>query len=381
MTHPLIRLSRSTVGAEEIEALTRVIEDGYLGMSKEVQAFEDELAQFIGNNRHVVCVNTGTSALHLAVQACGIGPGDEVLVPTLTYLASFHAVSATGAKPIACDVNPVTGFLDVEDAQKRTTSRTKAIMPVHYASNFDGLSAVYDLAKNNNLRVIEDAAHSFGAKLPDGNHIGSDGDIVCFSFDSIKNITCGEGGAVITNDVHVANHIRDARLLAVEKDTEKRFSGQRSWDFDCTHQGWRYHMSDIMASIGRTQLKKVDSFVYKRQQLARQYVRFFNDHAVIQTFPFDYTTLAPHIFPIFLKQGSRDDLRAFLAQHNIQTGLHYKLNHTLSFFKTPYPLPQAEKLFSGLLTLPLHPGLTEIDVQRVCDMIQVFSNNLSFKDT
>lgn len=381
MTHPLIRLSRSTVGAEEIEALTRVIEDGYLGMSKEVQAFEDELAQFIGNNRHVVCVNTGTSALHLAVQACGIGPGDEVLVPTLTYLASFHAVSATGAKPIACDVNPLTGFLDVEDAKKRITSRTKAIMPVHYASNFDGLSAVYDLAKNNNLRVIEDAAHSFGAKLPDGNHIGSDGDIVCFSFDSIKNITCGEGGAVITNDPHVANHIRDARLLAVEKDTEKRFSGQRSWDFDCTHQGWRYHMSDIMASIGRAQLKKVDSFVYKRQQLARQYVHFFNDHPVVQTFPFDYTTLAPHIFPIFLRQGSRDDLRAFLAQHNIQTGLHYKLNHTLSFFKTPYDLPQAEKLFSGLLTLPLHPGLTEIDVQRVCDMIQVFSNNLSFKDT
>lgn len=381
MTHPLIRLSRSTVGAEEIEALTRVIEDGYLGMSKEVQAFEDELAQFIGNNRHVVCVNTGTSALHLAVQACGIGPGDEVLVPTLTYLASFHAVSATGAKPIACDVNPLTGFLDVEDAKKRITSRTKAIMPVHYASNFDGLSAVYDLAKNNSLRVIEDAAHSFGAKLPDGNHIGSDGDIVCFSFDSIKNITCGEGGAVITNDVHVANHIRDARLLAVEKDTEKRFSGQRSWDFDCTHQGWRYHMSDIMASIGRAQLKKVDSFVYKRQQLARQYVQFFNDHPIVQTFPFDYTTLAPHIFPIFLRQGSRDDLRAFLAQHNIQTGLHYKLNHTLSFFKTPYDLPQAEKLFSGLLTLPLHPGLTEIDVQRVCDMIQVFSNNLSFKDT
>ncbi len=369
---PLIRLSKATVGPEEAQALARVIEDGYLGMSKEVQAFEAELGQFIAPDRQVVCVNTGTSALHLALQACGVGQGHEVLVPTLTYLASFHAVSATGAKPIACDVNPCTGFLDVNDAKQRMTNRTKAIMPVHYASNREGIEAVYDLARAHNLRVIEDAAHSFGGCDSAKQKVGTLGDVVCFSFDSIKNITCGEGGAVVTSDEAVANHIRDARLLAVEKDTEKRFSGQRSWDFDSTHQGWRYHMSDIMAAIGRTQLQKVHAFVNARQQLAQQYQRFFKNHPVVQTFPFDYTTIAPHIFPIFLKHGNRDDLRAFLLDQNIQTGLHYKLNHTLSFFKTPYALPRAEKLFSGLLTLPLHPTLTEQHVQRVCETLETW---------
>lgn len=373
---PLIRLSKATVGVDEAEALVRVIEDGYLGMSKEVQAFEMELAHFIGRDRQVVCVNTGTSALHLALQACGVGQGHEVLVPTLTYLASFHAISATGAKPVACDVNPHTGFLDVDDAKKRITSQTKAIMPVHYASSCEGIEAIYNLAKTYNLRVIEDAAHSFGGDTPKGGKTGALGDVVCFSFDSIKNITCGEGGAVVTSDEAVANHIRDARLLAVEKDTEKRFSGQRSWDFDSTHQGWRYHMSDIMAAIGRTQLKKVNRFVDARQQLAQQYQEFFKNHSVVRAFPFDYTSIAPHIFPIFLKQGSRDDLRAFLLDQNIQTGLHYKLNHTLSFFKTSYALPQAEKLFSGLLTLPLHPTLTTHDVQRVCQAIKIWCEQL-----
>jgi dTDP-4-amino-4,6-dideoxygalactose transaminase len=373
---PLIRLSKATVGAEEVQALTRVIEDGYLGMAKEVQALEVELQEFIGSKPHVVCVNTGTSALHLALQACGIGPGDEVLVPTLTYLASFQAVSATGAKPVACDVDSETGFLDGEDAKKRITPRTKAIMPVHYASNLYGLDSIYDLSKSQGLRVIEDAAHSFGGRHGTGERVGSRGDVVCFSFDSIKNITCGEGGAVITQDIAVANHVRDARLLGVEKDTEKRFSGQRSWDFDTTHQGWRYHMSDVMAAIGRCQLKKVDGFVEKRQQLAQQYQDFFQNDSCVRTFPFDYTTIAPHIFPIFLKYGCRDNLRAFLLQHNIQTGLHYKLNHTLSLFKTSYALPKAESLFAGLLTLPLHPTLSSADVARVCETICLWKKSL-----
>ena len=177
----MIRLSQSCLG-RKIGAVTRVLQDGYLGMGQEVRFFEEELQNYISNEVEVVCVNTGTSALQLAVQACGIGAGDEIIVPSLTYVASFQAVSATGATPIACDIDPETGCLDVESAQKYVTSRTKAIMPVSYAGAFGDLEGVYDMARQRGLRVIEDAAHSFGGRYK-GKPVGAQGDIICFSFD------------------------------------------------------------------------------------------------------------------------------------------------------------------------------------------------------
>jgi dTDP-4-amino-4,6-dideoxygalactose transaminase len=367
-TSDLIRLSRAQVGPDELKALARVIEVGYLGMSVEVQAFEKELTDYIGSNRQVVCVNTGTSALHLATQACGIAHGDEVLIPTITYVASFQAVSATGATPIACEVNSSTGFIDVEDAEKRITPRTKAIMPVHYASGFSDLDKVYQLAEKHNLRVIEDAAHSFGGFYK-SQRVGALGDIVCFSFDGIKNITCGEGGAVVTSDLKIADRVRDARLLGVERDTEKRFSGQRSWDFDVTEQGWRYHMSDLMASIGRSQLKHLPEFSVRRQKIAKHYQQFLKTYPNLQCLEMDYDTVVPHIFLVLVKQGERDNLRSYLEKKNIQTGIHYKPNHLLTLYKTPYALPKAERMFEEILTLPLHSLLTDSDVERVCGAI------------
>lgn len=367
-TSDLVRLSRGDVGALELEALARVIEAGYLGMSVEVQAFEKELTHYIGDNRQVVCVNTGTSALHLAVQACGIGIGDEVLVPSLTFVASFQAVSATGAKPIACEIDPVTCFLDVNDAEKRITLHTKAIMPVHYASNFEGTQKVYELAKKYNLRVIEDAAHSFGGTF-NGKRIGAIGDILCFSFDGIKNITCGEGGAVVTSDQVVAEKVRDARLLGVEKDTEKRFAGKRSWDFDVTEQGWRYHMNDIMAALGRTQLKRFPEFAKKRQAIAKRYQQFFAQYPEIRTLKIDYDNVVPHLFPILVEKGCRDELRDILEENNIQNGTHYKPNHLLTKYKTEYDLPYAEDFYNKVITLPLHTLLTDEHFEKVCSVI------------
>ena len=251
----MIRLSKSCVGEEEKIALARVIDEGFLGMGKEVQSFEREIAEFIGTELNVICVNTGTAALHLALACLGIGAGDEVLVPSITYVASFQAIAATGARPIACDVTMDKVFIDLEDAEKRITDRTKAIMPVHYGSNSIGIEAVYEFAKRYKLRVVEDAAHSFGC-YRNGKKVGASGDIICFSFDGIKNITSGEGGAVVTADNILARRIMDARLLGVEKDTEMRFEGKRSWSFDVRHIGYRYHMSNLMAAIGREQLKK-----------------------------------------------------------------------------------------------------------------------------
>lgn len=368
---PLVRLSRSSVNDADVEAVSVALRKAFLGMGAEVDAFEKELVQYIGGNRHVMCVNTGTMALQLALQACGVGLGDEVLVPSLTFVASFQAVTATGATPVACDVLRESGCLDPEDAARRITARTKAIMPVHYASGPAPLEKIYALAKAKKLRVIEDAAHAFGCRF-NGTRVGAAGDVLCFSFDGIKNITSAEGGAVVTSDVSVAEKVRDARLLGVEKDTEKRFSGQRSWEFDVQAQGWRGHMSNLNAALGRSQLRRLDTeFGPRRAQLGKRYVELLAGVPGLRHLNLDYGPIVPHIFPVFIAEGKRDVLREALKAENIESGIHYKPNHLLTFFGGgKISLPMAEELYAQMLTLPLHYELTDAEQDRVVEVIR-----------
>ncbi len=373
-----IRLSKSVLGNEEIKAITNVIKkDGYLGMGNEVCLFEKEIANYLDvPQENVVCVNSGTAALHLAVQAIS-KPGDEVLVQSLTYLSSFQAISACNAIPVACEVTENTVGISLHDALKRITKSTKAIMPVHYASNPEGIKDVYKFAKKNKLRVIEDAAHAFGCSY-NGKKIGSFGDIVCFSFDGIKNITSGEGGCVVTSDKKVAQYIRDTRLLGVKKDTENRFSGKRSWDFDVVHQGYRYHMSNLFAAIGRAQLKKLDSiFSPKRKRIAKIYRKELNDTKDLLFFETNLNEYTPHIQPIRIINGKRDLVRRVLNKNNIETGIHYKPNHLLSIYydNKKNKLPLTEKLYSQILTLPLHPELKNKDIIKISNLIKKTLSN------
>jgi len=368
LTDNIIRLSKSVIGEAEKKAVLGVLDREYLGMGKEVQDFENMLSHFF--NRQAVCVNTGTSALHLALQALGVGPGDEVLVQSLTYVASFQAISATGAKPIPCEVDPDTITLDVNDAKKHLTGRTKVVMPVHYASGMGALDDIYDFAQKNGLRVVEDAAHAFGGYYK-GKKVGSFGDIACFSFDGIKNITSGEGGVVVTDDENVLQKVRDARLLGVEKDTEKRYMGDRSWEFDVKYQGWRFHMNNIMAAIGIEQLKRFSELAFCRRRLAKSYYSNLKSVDSIELLEQDLDSIVPHIFVIKLKSTNRDKIRKKMLEQGIQTGVHYKPNHYLSLYNTdkPISLPITEEIFPKLLTLPIHPDLQESDVDHVCDQL------------
>lgn len=374
-----MRLSRSIVGPAEAEAVRRILcENGYLGMGSETQAFEQDLAHFLGvSENQIISVNSGTAALHLAVQALfhEVEPVEngkpEVLVPSLTFVASFQAVSAAGGVPIACDVRADSATIDLEDAAKRLTPRTRAIMPVHYASNPFNLDGVYAFAKEHHLRVVEDAAHAFGCTYK-GKKIGSFGDVICFSFDGIKNITCGEGGCIVTSDQNVATLCRDARLLGVKKDTEQRFSGNRSWDFDVDQPGFRYHLSNIMAAIGRVQLTRLESeFAPARQDRAAQYrehLRGFSGVRLLKEEP--EAEIIPHILPICIENGKRQFVADHLQQHGIPTGRHYKPNHLLTLYGARQgALPVSEAIFDQLLTLPLHPGLSIWDVDIVCDRL------------
>lgn len=362
-----IRLSKSVIGEEEKKAVLNVLDREYLGMGQDVQLFEKNLSSFFG--RDAVCVNTGTSALHLALQSLGIGPGDEVLVQSMTYVASFQAISANGAIPVPCEIDPDTITLDVSDARGRLTERTRAIMPVHYASGMGALDAIYEFARENNLRVVEDAAHAFGCYYK-GKKVGSFGDIACFSFDGIKNITSGEGGAVVTNDVEVLRKVRDARLLGVEKDTDKRYSGGRSWDFDVKEQGWRYHMSNIMAAIGNEQLSKFPTFAEKRTELLKRYIHNLSDLDPVELIQYEGELIVPHIFVIKLKQSNRETVREMLQRAGIQTGVHYKPNHHLSLYSNGAILPVTDSVSHKLLTLPMHTDLSISDIDYICEQLK-----------
>jgi dTDP-4-amino-4,6-dideoxygalactose transaminase len=368
----MIRLARSIVGLKEAAAVRRVlVDDGYLGMGQEVRLFEEELKKFLGGKVDVACLNSGTAALHLGVMAV-VKPGDEVLVPAFTFVACFQAIIAAGAKPVACDIDPDTLMIDLKDAAKRLTKRTRVIMPVHYAGSVSDLTAVYAFAKKHCLRVVEDAAHAFGTTYK-GKKIGSLGDVVCFSFDGIKNITSGEGGAVVSRDKKVMEFVKDARLLGVKKDTEKRYQGARSWTFDVTHQGYRFHMSNVLAAIGRVQLKRFDEFRRKRQALALHYQKALARVNGLEMVPMDLKTVVPHIFPVRVKDVRRDALKDFLQGKGIETGIHYYPVHRLTFFlKKGARFPVTEKVYNEVLSLPLHPALTRAEQGRVISAIQEF---------
>ena len=366
-----IRLSKSCVGQEEIDAVTDVLKREYLGMGQDVNRFESDLCEFFGG-RDVTLVNTGTAALHLAVQGAGIKDGDEVLVQSLTYVACFQAIRATGGVPVACEVDDDTLTIDLNDAESKLTSKTKAIMPVHYAGQCGDLDAIYEFAKKHNLRVIEDASHAFGTTYK-GRKIGSFGDIVCISMDGIKNITSGEGGMIITDDPVCQKVVKDARLLSVQNDTDSRFKGTRTWLFDVDQPGWRYHMSNIMAAIGYTQLKKFPKFKQTRQSLAKLYQQELGKVEGVKIIPCNYDEVVPHIFVVRITNGKRDEVKQYLNDNGVATGMHYRPNHLLSLFafnQDNATLMHTDKIYEQLITLPLHADMNEEDVMYVCETLK-----------
>lgn len=371
-----MRLSKSIIGDKEKGIVQDVLKEEYLGMGHYVQKFENNLSLYLNNK--VSVVNSGTAALHLALLAMGIGKGDEVLVPSLTYVASYQAISATGATPVSCEAILESGHIDLDDAKRKVGPNTKALMPVHYAGNPVDFESVQNFSNQHNVRIIEDAAHAFGSLHRNGKKVGEVGDVICFSFDGIKNITSGEGGAVVTSDKAIIQFVNDARLLGVHKDSDARYSGNRSWEFDVQDQGFRYHMSNIFAGIGLAQLERFElEFKSARQTLARQYFELLNATPNIECFAMDFDQVVPHIFPIKVLKN-RDQLRVQLIEQGIEAGIHYFPNHRLSFYKKPNDvLPNTDALYDQLLTLPLHPEVTREDQLKIVEIINEFSR--SFK--
>jgi len=363
-----IRLSRCALGDKAFDFVKEALDSSYLGMGRYVDVFENKLSEIF--SREVITVSSGTTALHLAIEALELKPNDEIIAPSITYLSTFQAIAAAGANPVACDID-LNGQISIKSLKEKINKKTKAIIPVHYAGNSFEIEELYSLAKENNLRVIEDAAHAFGSKYK-GKYIGSFGDIACFSFDGIKNITCGEGGCIVTDDLKLKDKIKSKRSLGVENDHLKRFKNKRTWEPKVSIKGWRAHMSNINAAIGLSQIEIMHENFKKRTELSKYYIhklKKLSEHLKVVEISEEHI---PHIFPIFLFENNRDELRNFLSDFKIETGIHYYPCHLLEFFKTENILPNSNLFYERTLSLPLHPELDFSQIDFIISKLNSF---------
>lgn len=355
------------IHVDTLKHVTDALDVGWLGMGSLTQEFEQRISDFLGlQDRYVVTTNTGTSALHLALRAAGVGPGDEVITPSFNYVADHQAIRLTGATVVMCDIRDDNLGIDCAKAEQLITKNTKAIIPLHFAGLPCDQSAVYALARQYGLRVIEDSMHAFGTTV-DGRRLGSYGDITCFSFDPVKIITSIDGGCVITADPDEYQRLQRMRLLGVDKDTTERYKNQRAWDYDVVSEGYRYHLTNIMASIGISQIKRVEEFIHSRQRVCQQYSSAFASLPGVRVPATDFRNVSPFIYSLRVLGGRREALIEHLRQRAIDVGIHFIPVHKHQYFENAPRSDMAvtEQVVQQVLTLPLHSNMKPEFVERV----------------
>jgi dTDP-4-amino-4,6-dideoxygalactose transaminase len=359
-----ICLSIPTVGEEEKAALCEVIESGWLSMGEKVQAFESAFAAF-HDQKSAVALSSCTSALHLILRALNIGPGDEVLVPAVTFVATVNAVLYVGATPVFIDIEGLERpLLSLDEAAARCTSRTKAAIVMHYAGYTVDMKPWRDLCDSRGIGLIEDAAHAPG--LPG---VGKLSDASAFSFFSNKNMTTAEGGMVLSPDEDTLSIIRRLRGHGMTSDTLVRHRGHAN-SYDVTTLGFNYRMDELRASLGLVQLRHLPDWNKKRNALTQSYRRKLVCEVPSVKVPFEETHVATaHLMPVLLPVNcQRDIVMNALRRSGIQSSIHYPPVHLFSYYRKLYPsvvLPKSEEFCRRELSLPLHPALEEADVERV----------------
>jgi len=360
----MIHIARPNIGKDELENVHKVFKTRWLGMGSFVYEFEKAIESYLGV-KYAIAVNTGTTAIHIALSAVGVGRGDEVLVPSLTFAGSVQPIINLGARPVFCDIEPDTLNIDIEDAKRRITKKTKAIIVVHYGGMACDMSRILDIAKKKGITVVEDAAHAFGSSYK-GKKIGSFGHLACFSFDPIKNITCGEGGCVTTNSARLAKILRRKRLLGISKDTWMRYRNKRSWLYKVVTEGYRYHMSNVNAAIGLAQLERFEKFIEKKKRIIKGYDGFFRNVKGIGLLRRNYEETAPFNYTIKIEKN-RDGFIEYMQKNGISVGLNYIPNHVQPFFKgfKKDALPITEALWKRIASLPLYYDMKRDEIEKV----------------
>lgn len=365
--------AKPSIDEATIAEVAAVLQSGWLTTGPRVKQFEDMLSAACGGRR-ALALNSATAGLHVALLALDLQPGDEVITTPLTFVASLNTIVQAGARPVLVDIDAATLNIDIDRVAAAITPRTRAVMPVHFAGLAVDLDPLYALAEKHGLRIIEDAAHSIGTAYK-GRAIGSFGDIQVFSFHPNKNITTGEGGAVVTADPKVIKAIERLRFHGIDRDAFNRFSKQGSQTYDVVTPGFKYNMLDLQAAIGIHQLPQLDGFIDRRTALAERY------RARLADWPqFDLPGAPPyenrhawHLFTPRLTAAAHVDRDGFInkmKEHDIGIGLHYTAAHLFSFYRDTLgyragDFPHAEAAGDSIVSLPLFPDMTEEQQDRV----------------
>lgn len=361
----VISYGRQMIDKSDIRAVSKTLNSDWLTQGPTIEKFESAVSKRAGTE-FAIAVSNGTAALHAACHAIGIGPGDEVTVPTLTFTASANCVLFCGGIPVFCDIDPVTLSIDLKQVAKKITKKTRAIIAVDFAGHPADWDNLREIAKRNKLILIDDAAHSLGAKYKE-KPVGSLADLTIFSFHPVKLITTAEGGMVVTNNKKYAEKIRLFRNHGIRKP-----GGDRpGWYQEMADLGYNYRMTDIQASLGLSQLRKLNKFIKRREEIAGQYVTAFKNVDELILPPSNtWVDHAWHLFILQFKTKNRDDVYRKLRLKGIGTQVHYLPIHLHPYYQDKLgcrlgDFPNAEKYFSRCLSIPIFPAMTDKMVQQV----------------
>lgn len=371
------------IGDEEIAAVTEALRSGWVTTGPKTRAFEQAFSEFLGGGLESIAVNSATAGLHLALEAIGIGPGDEVIAPTLTFTATTEVVRYLGADPVLVDVDPHTLNIDPAKIHAAITPRTKAIMPVHYGGLACEMDQIFAIAREHGLKVIEDAAHALPTTFS-GTKIGClESDATVFSFYANKTMTTGEGGMVVTRNAEMAKRMRIMRLHGMNRDAFDRFvSKTPAWYYEVVAPGFKYNLTDVASALGLVQLTRLPDFLERRQVLAARYATELKDLPLI--LPADAPAGDIHSWHLYVvrlddtavaRGLGRDAVIQGLSDRGIGTSVHYVPLHRHPYWRDRYQLsaemfPVADKAYETMLSIPLYTAMSDDDQARVIDALR-----------
>jgi len=365
--------ARPCLNEESYRDVEAVLRSGWLTTGPRVAQFEKDLSAYFGG-RSVRCVASATAGLQLALMAIGLKPGDEVITTPLTFVATLNTIVQAGGRPVLVDIDPDTRNMDVKLLKKAVTKKTRAIVPVHFAGLPVDMDELYAIAKEHNLRIIEDCAHAIGAAYK-GRKIGAFGDIQVMSFHPNKNMTTGEGGAVVTDDKEVLQRIEQLRFHGIDREAFNRFSKTGSQHYDVVVPGFKYNMMDIQAAIGLQQLPMLDGFIEKRKAWVEQYYKQLGNlkNLSLPSDPAYDHCHAWHLLTVLVDE--RDAFIDKMKEKSIGIGMHYVSAHLFTYYRETFgfkkgDFPHAEKVGAQICSLPLFPSMIEVEFERVVAAIR-----------
>ena len=367
----MIPVFKPSFGEEELEALRALFKTGWIGLGPRTNEFEKRFAEYIGT-KYAVALNSGTAALHLALKVLGI-ENMEVITTPMTFVSTNHAILYNQGIPVFVDIEPDTLNINAIEIRRNIGQKTKAIIVVHYGGHSCNMDPILEMAKDEKIAVVEDVAHGCGGEYK-GRKLGSLGDIGCFSFHAVKNLSTGDGGMITTNDGALYSRLMKLRWMGITKDTWSREEKDKrySWYYNVEEVGFKYHMNDIQATLGLVQLKKLDKMNYRRKEISERYNKNF-----IGLKWLEIPTVKPYANPSYhnyvVKLEKRDQLNLFLQEKEISTGVHYVPNNHYEMYRMfRGDTPVANSIWKRLLTLPLFPDLRDEEVELISHEVKEF---------